>query len=672
MGKKEKKPYGYIYRSINSSNEKNYLGQTGTKRWEKDKIPIDKRWNEEVSEANRRNNRGAGLRYIEKAIIKYGPENFKLVEQDTAQNQKELNKKENYWMKEFDSLNPEKGYNVMEAGRGGQLTQRVKDKMSETHEKKWQEDLEYIGKQIEERRERAKNPDWIEKMTSINQNIARNPETLKKMSKSISNKWQEKDYQENVSKGVTGKWQETKFRKRQFNAKIYGKREIPDKREFLKEIQTLNKKDINSKYDMDGKSINKRIEGMLGHHGVKNFSQAKEFLENKNLDKVLKDISERLENQPQQITGKKEISNKREFLVDIQNLTTKEIEQKYDMNRSTATKRIREMLGDKGVKNFTDTKEYLKDKNLDEVVKDINERLSDQSQKFEGKSVIENKREFLEDIQNLQKNEIDHKYRMDAKTINNKIKEMLGEHGVKNYTEAKEFLKDKDLNDVLKEIEERGTEEWGDKSETKEEIEESKEIDRESSEEGDSPEEKDDEIIDEESSEGQVAEPKDPSIGSSPYEPDEPDDQQETQSEKSSDNLSSEPLEKPPRGIILVPLDPTEQEKEKSKEKLTLGQRDKKWESVKLTSGDKFDESGIRTSKDYDGIDQSQIDKGEDFKGIDEYDDADKDYNRLDEGTSESGGEFDGIDSPQEKGDKDYDNIDEGYPEGGAESGGGP
>ena len=38
----------------------------------------------------------------------------------------------------------------------------------------------------------------------------------------------EPSYQENVSKGVTGKWQETKFRGRQFNAKIYGKREIPD------------------------------------------------------------------------------------------------------------------------------------------------------------------------------------------------------------------------------------------------------------------------------------------------------------------------------------------------------------------------------------------------------------------------------------------------------------
>lgn len=77
--------------------------------------------------------------------------------------------------------------------------------------------------------------------------------------------------------------------------------------------------------------------------------------------------------------------------------------------------------------------------------------------------MISDKREFLEDIQKLQKNEIDLKYGMDAKTVNNKIKEMLGEHGVKNYTGAKEYLKDKKIDDVLKDIEDRNTEKQEDK-----------------------------------------------------------------------------------------------------------------------------------------------------------------------------------------------------------------
>ena len=47
---------------------------------------------------------------------------------------------------------------------------------------------------------------------------------------------------------------------------------------------------------------------------------------------------------------------------------------------------------------------------------------------------------------------------MDAKTVNNKIKELLGEHGVKNYTGAKEYLKDKNLDEVLKDIDNRSGE----------------------------------------------------------------------------------------------------------------------------------------------------------------------------------------------------------------------
>jgi len=478
MVKNEKIPYGYIYRATNIHNGKNYIGQTVSSQWGKGKIPIEERWKNEVKEAFKRQKRGENLRDIESAVIKHGPENFKLRQQDIANNQEELNRKENYWMREYDTLNPEKGYNVMEAGRGGLLTERVKEKMSRSHEEKWQSDQVYQQKQVSERRERANNPEWIKKMAEVNQEIARNPETLKKMSESILEKWKEKEYQENVSKGVSGKWQEPKFRERQFNAKVYGRREIPDRAEFLKEIQNLNKKDLNRKYDMDGKCINDRIKDMLGHHGIQNFSQAKKYLEDKNLDNVLKDINRKLENQSQKFVGKKEITNRKEFLKDIQNMQRKDIDHKYDMNRSTVNKRIREMLGEHGVKNYTEAKKYLEGKNLDKVAKEINERLSNQSQKFEGKSIISNKREFLEDIQKLQKNEIDHKYGMAAKTVNNKIKEMLGEHGVKNYTEAKEYLKDKNVEDISKEIEKRSAEKEDDQQKSESNVEKKEKVER--------------------------------------------------------------------------------------------------------------------------------------------------------------------------------------------------
>jgi predicted ATPase len=169
---KKKKPFGYIYRATNQLNGKIYIGQSVTSRWKEDQNPIEERWKEEVNEAYRRHRRGENLRYIEYSIIKNGPENFKIVEQDTAQNREELNEKENKWMREYNTLDSTKGYNVMEVGRGGRLTEIVKEKMSKTHEAKWLSDLEYIDKQISERKERAKDPDWIAKMVETNQEIS--------------------------------------------------------------------------------------------------------------------------------------------------------------------------------------------------------------------------------------------------------------------------------------------------------------------------------------------------------------------------------------------------------------------------------------------------------------------------------------------------------------------
>lgn len=601
MVKSEKTPFGYIYRATNIQNGKNYMGQTVTSRWGDDKNPIEERWKEEVREAYARQKRGENLRYIEKAIVKNGPENFEVKEQDVAYSQKELNEKENYWMREYDTLNPDKGYNVMEVGRGGQLTQQVKEKMSKSHEEKWQEDLEYQQKQLNERRERAKDPEWLEKMAEVNQEIARNPETLDKMSKSISAKWQEKEYQENVGKGVTRKWQEAKFRERQFNAKLHGRREIPDKREFLKEIQNLNKKVLNKKYDMDGKCINDRIEEMLGHHGIKNFSQAKKYLENKNLDNVLKDINEKLDNQTQKIVGKKEISNKREFLTDIQK---------------------------------------------------------------------------------LQKNEIDHKYRMDAKTANKKIEEILGDRGIKNYTEAKEFLKDKEVDDVLKDIEDRSAEKQEDNQISESKPEDSKkepreEYEKESKDKGlteGKTEEQSKEITDKPTEE-EKEEKKDETLQERIEEPhDQPalDNQSSESSEEMSREQKFETSGVPREGSVqdLIGEKIREIEEEKSKRSSERGFIDYYDFPIYIndlfkSDWDQLGHTDTNSEKDYDGVDKSSDSISyisRDYEGIDETSsDGDRDFQGLDKESKEEREDFAGIDDYSSEGSKDYDAIDEEY-----------
>ncbi|KKN16393.1 hypothetical protein LCGC14_0976320 [marine sediment metagenome] len=192
MVKSEKTPHGYIYRAINKENDKIYIGQTGTDRWGSDKVPIEERWKEEIREAYAKKKRGEKLRYIENAIIKYGEGSFDLKQQDTAKNQEELDSKERQWIKDYDSMNPDKGYNMTEGGFGGRPSPELRDYLSKVGTEKWQNDPEYRERQVNARKETGQKPEFQEKMAKVNQEIARNPETLENISKSISAKWKER------------------------------------------------------------------------------------------------------------------------------------------------------------------------------------------------------------------------------------------------------------------------------------------------------------------------------------------------------------------------------------------------------------------------------------------------------------------------------------------------
>ncbi|MHA1457690.1 MAG: GIY-YIG nuclease family protein, partial [Promethearchaeota archaeon] len=494
MEKDKKRPFGYIYRVKNKVNGKRYVGQTISSRWKKTQIPIEERWKEEIGEAIRKARRGERLRNIERAIMKYGANNFELKEQDIANSQQELDDKETNWIRELDSMNPEKGYNMKEGGLGGRLSEQAKENLSEIITKKYQNDPIYYNKQFRERRERAKRPDWIKKMTEINkrkaedpawvekmtllnqdraqdnewvrkmtkinQENARNPKIREKISEKLIDIWHNKDYQNKVSEGVSNSWQDALSREKYFKSKVEGRREIQDKEQFLRDILEMKKKEINIKYDMDGKSINKRIEEMLGHNGLRTYSEAKKYIENKEIAEVLEEII-----LPEKKSVRKDITNIDDFLNDIQKMQKKDLSEKYGLNGSTVNRKLQEMLGDHGVHNYTSAKSYLEDKEVKEVVQDINERLSNQSERYKGTTNIIDKDEFLKDIQTMKKYEMTHKYDMDGKTINRRIDEMLGAVGVKNYNEAKEYLKDKEISEVLKNVKSSETLNYGDRTE---------------------------------------------------------------------------------------------------------------------------------------------------------------------------------------------------------------
>ena len=111
--------YGYIYEIKNLVNNKRYIGQTTNSN--------GCRWNGTFDYVKNQYNQ-----YLYNSVKKYGEINFETKIIDTAKNQEELNKKEDYWIKFFNTMNNKFGYNFREGGSNGKLSEDHKRKISES------------------------------------------------------------------------------------------------------------------------------------------------------------------------------------------------------------------------------------------------------------------------------------------------------------------------------------------------------------------------------------------------------------------------------------------------------------------------------------------------------------------------------------------------------------
>lgn len=125
----------FIYKISNNINNKVYIGQTIR--------PIEERFKRHINDA---------INYIldthfARAIRKYGKENFYIEEIDRANNQEELNLKEQYWIRYYDSIN--NGYNETDAlyKCGGN-----------TYKSKSKEEMLLIGQKISKTKLKGGNP----------------------------------------------------------------------------------------------------------------------------------------------------------------------------------------------------------------------------------------------------------------------------------------------------------------------------------------------------------------------------------------------------------------------------------------------------------------------------------------------------------------------------------
>ena len=125
----------WIYKIINIQNNKVYIGQTIR--------PVEQRFQRHINDAL--NN--ILDTHFARAIRKYGKDSFKVEIIDTAQTQDELNQKEQYWIRQYDSVN--KGYNETDA---------ISKCGGNTYQSKTEEEMSIIKNKIRQTKLGAKNP----------------------------------------------------------------------------------------------------------------------------------------------------------------------------------------------------------------------------------------------------------------------------------------------------------------------------------------------------------------------------------------------------------------------------------------------------------------------------------------------------------------------------------
>ena len=134
----------WIYKITNIQNNKIYIGQTVR--------PIKDRFHRHINDAL--NN--IVDTHFARAIRKYGKDSFYIEEIDSAKNQNELNKKEQYWIQCYNSVKD--GYNETDAlfKCGGN-----------TYQSKTEKEMEIIKEKIRQTKLGSKNP-MAKKIKRIN------------------------------------------------------------------------------------------------------------------------------------------------------------------------------------------------------------------------------------------------------------------------------------------------------------------------------------------------------------------------------------------------------------------------------------------------------------------------------------------------------------------------
>lgn len=108
-----------VYRITNTVNGKVYIGQTIQR--------LTQRINEHLCSLASNTH---GNKHFQNAYNKYGKDSFKIEQIDSASSIEELNTKEVYWIKFYDSVDRGKGYNKTSGGEGFTVSNETRNTQS--------------------------------------------------------------------------------------------------------------------------------------------------------------------------------------------------------------------------------------------------------------------------------------------------------------------------------------------------------------------------------------------------------------------------------------------------------------------------------------------------------------------------------------------------------------
>ena len=196
---------------------------------------------------------GSGL-LLNRAVKKYGRENFKKEILEECQTKKELNEREKYWIKKLNSMNKEVGYNITKGGEGGDTTTNNPNYLNICYKKS----INNKGK-----KKSKKHCNNISK--GLKGHIVKQ-ETKNKISKANKNKFSSNknpakrlDVRKKISKSVSGD-----------KNGMYGKHHSEEtKKKISKKLKGITKSNI-VKYKMSKSQKNLFLKGIKSHKGENN------------------------------------------------------------------------------------------------------------------------------------------------------------------------------------------------------------------------------------------------------------------------------------------------------------------------------------------------------------------------------------------------------------------